>query len=142
MSTHRTQYHALEQTASFASSNLLGVAFVIPCLFSHENNKTFDLSQLTPEEMERLCKDDLFMYHSILNKISDRKVCDFGRVEGGETAGDADVAGGGVGSRVQANRIIVPHRNIEGPLGTGVMAKCQWHFSNESIDDYDTIFSN
>ena len=134
-----------QQTLTTRSTNANDdvVAITVLRLSDNPEEESIDTTQLAPGEVERLRRTDPFMYHSIVNETTGRRVCSFRSTEAdGPSA--ADAAAGGVTSdiaqghgevssqgqgHVQPRRI---HRRSSMPeMPTGHVVRRQRRFSTE-----------
>ncbi|KAL7478925.1 hypothetical protein ACHAW6_004680 [Cyclotella cf. meneghiniana] len=139
-------------TTRSTNSNDDVVSITVLRLSEDPEEESIDTTQLTPGEIERLRRTDPFMYHSIVNETTGRRVCSFRGAEA-EGPGAADAAAGGVSSdsahghgevssqaqgHVQPRRI--PRRSSMPTIPTNHVVRRQRRFSTEEA--LSTSFMN
>lgn len=94
----RQQRRRLNGEVAAATTNDENIILTVPTATTTEDAVVITTSELWPEDMMRLRSNDLWMYHSIVNKNTGQTVCNFYRFQPHQD-GDA-AAGCGLGSTI------------------------------------------
>ncbi|KAL3802615.1 hypothetical protein HJC23_011939 [Cyclotella cryptica] len=134
------QQHNLTATSTNASDV---VATAVLRLSGDPEEESIDTTQLAQGEMEHLRRADPFLYHSIVNDTTGRKVCTLHRAEAGSIVA-ADAAAGGATADIAHDRgeasfqgegnvrpRRIPRRSSMPTLSTSHVVRRQRRFSTE-----------